>query len=97
MKKFGSFCNHYNVMDPFLVTEQLLCSFVAYIANAGLSPQTVKSYLAVVRNAQLSLGLQDTWEQSTLPILRRIQIGISRARLGRGQSSGSGYQSQRNY
>ena len=45
------------------------------------SPQTIKSYLAGVRNAQLSLGLPDPRDQSSLPILRRVQAGISRASL----------------
>lgn len=87
MKKFGSFCNQYNVMDPFPVSKRLLCSFTAYMADAGLSPQTVKSYLAAIRNAQFSLGLPDPREQSSLSILKRVQEGISRARLGRGQPS----------
>jgi len=41
MKKFHSFCTKYNVMDPFPVTEHLLCCFTAYMAEAGLSPQTI--------------------------------------------------------
>ena len=86
MKKFGTFCARY-VIDPFPVTEHLLCCFAAYMANAGLSPQTVKSYLAAVRNAQLSLGLPYPREQSSLPIFKRVQAGISRCKLRRGQPS----------
>ena len=74
-------------MDPFPDTEQLLCCFSAYMADSGLSPQTVKSYLAAVRNAQLALGLPDPREQSALPVLKRVQAGISRARLEHGQPS----------
>jgi hypothetical protein len=87
MKKFTAFCCQYNIMDPFPVTEHLLCCFAAYMADGGLSAQTVKGYLAAVRNTQLSLGLPDPREHSSLPILKRVQAGISRSRLGRGQAA----------
>ena len=87
MKKFATFCAQYNVPDPFPVTEYLLCSFASYMADQGLAPQSIKSYLAAVRNMQLSLGLPDPREQSSLPVLKRVQMGISRSRLGRQQSS----------
>ena len=87
MKKFTTFCLRYNVFDPFPVTEYLLCSFAAFMAEEGLAPQSIKSYLAAVRNTQLSLGLPDPREQSALPVLKRVQMGISRARLGRQQPS----------
>ena len=87
MRKFGSFCERYHVSDPFPVSEFLLCAFAADMADNGLAAQTIKSYLAAIRNAQLSLGLPDPREQSSLPILKRVQAGISRARLGRGHPS----------
>ena len=87
MKKFTTFCLRYNVPDPFPVTEHLLCCFAAFMANEGLVPQSIKSYLSALRNTQLSLGLPDPREQSALPVLKRVQMGISRARLGRPQSS----------
>ena len=87
MKKFWSFCDHYNIADPFPVTEHLLCAFSAYMADGGLTAQTIKSYLAAVRNTQLSLGLPDPREQSSMPTLKRVQAGIARTRLGRGHPS----------
>lgn len=87
MRKFTSFCEVYNVVDSFPVSEYLLCAFAAFMADKGLAPQTVKSYLAAIRNTQLSLGLPDPREQSSLPVLKRVQAGISRARLKRAQSS----------
>ena len=87
MKRFHSFCCCFNVTNPFPVTEQLLCSFVAYLADDGLAPQTCKSYLAAVRNMQISLGLPDPRAQSSLPILKRVQAGISRARILKGAQS----------
>ena len=38
MKRFSGFCDHYQVHDPFPVTEGLLCSFVAFLADARLVP-----------------------------------------------------------
>ena len=87
MRKFSTFCEHYHVTDPFPVSEFLLCAFAAYMADSGLTPQTVKSYLSAIRNTQLSLGLPDPRKQSSLPMLKRVQAGISRARLGRGHPS----------
>ena len=83
-RRFHNFCTKYNVWNPFPVSESLLCSFVAFLADDGLAPQTCKSYLAAVRNMQLSLGLPDPRDQSSLPVLKRVQAGISRTRMLRG-------------
>ena len=72
------------VHSPFPVSEQLLCCFAAYLADQGLAPQTGKSYLSAIRSMQISLGLPDPRDQSSLPVLKRVQAGISRARLARG-------------
>ena len=87
MRRFSGFCERFSIVDPFPVTEPLLCSFAAFLADSGLAPQSIKSYLAAIRNTQLSLGLPDPREQSSLPVLKRVLAGISRARLGRGQPS----------
>ena len=83
-----TFCVRYQVPDQFPITEYLLFAFAALMADNGLSPQTVKSYLTAVRNTQLSHALPDPREQSSLPVLKIVQAGISRTRLGRGQPSG---------
>ena len=85
LRRFHSFCTHINVYDPFPVSELLLCSFAAYLADQGLSPQSIKTYLAAVRSVQISLGLPDPRDQSSLPILKRVQAGISWCRLYRKQ------------
>ena len=40
MKKFTTFCERFQVRDPFPVTEGLQFSFAAFMADAGLAPQT---------------------------------------------------------
>ena len=72
LKKFHAFCILYNIAAPFPVTERLLCYFIAYLADQGLSPQTGRVYLAALCGMQISLGLPDPREQSSLPILKRV-------------------------
>ena len=58
--------------------------YAVYLADNNLAPQTVKSYLSALCNAQISLGLPDPRDQSSLPMLKRVQAGISRLRLLKG-------------
>ena len=87
MKRFHKFCITYNIANPFPVSENLLCSFATHLADEGLSPQTGKTYLAAVRNTQLSLGLPDPREGSSMPLLKRVQTGIRRISMLKGTTS----------
>lgn len=87
MRRFNTFCTTYNIWNPFPLTEEIMCAFVAYLAEQGLAPQTGKAYLSALRNAQISLGLPDPRDQSSLPLLKRVQAGISRIRLQEGSSA----------
>ena len=87
MKRFDAFCRQYAVPSPFPVTEHLLCCFAAHLADQGLAPQTGKAYLAAVRNTQISLGLPDPRDQSSMPMLKRVQAGIQRVRARAGPPS----------
>ena len=80
-KRFHAFCVRFSVANPFPVNEKLLCSFAAYLAVEGLAPQTGKVYFSAVRSMQLSLGLPDPREQSSMPALKRVQAGIRRFRM----------------
>ena len=82
MRRFHAFCVRFNMHTPFPVSEYVLCCFAAYLADEGLAPQMVKCYLAAVRSMQLSLGLPDPRDHSSLPMLKRVLAGISRAKLG---------------
>ena len=84
MKHFHSFCTQYNILQPFPLSEQLLCSFATYLADQGLAPQTGRSYLSALRSMQISLGLPDPRDRSSLPVLKKVQAGISRARVFKG-------------
>ena len=86
MKRFEAFCSQFSVVSPFPITEHLLCCFAAFLADQGLTPQTAKSYLAAVRNMQISLGLPDPRDQSSMPMLKRVMAGIQRARASSGST-----------
>ena len=86
LKRFYLFCTKFNITTPFPVSERILCAFTAYLADKNLSPQTGKVYLSAVRNMQISLGLPDPRDQSSLPILKRVQAGVARAAKSRGKA-----------
>ena len=53
-----SFCSAI-ASSPYPVTEHQLSKFVAFMYQEGLSAGTMKTYLAAVRHAQISMGLGD--------------------------------------
>ena len=57
--KFVSFCSTYSVTTTFPVSEDILCYFLSHLAVQGLSPQTIKVYLAGIRHMQIAIGLPD--------------------------------------
>ena len=46
------------------------------MAEENVTMQTIKTYLAAVRSMQISLGLPDPQDQSSLPMLKHVQAGI---------------------
>ena len=48
------------------------------MACQGLSPQTIKVYLARIRHMQISISLSDPKEFTSMPRLRMVQSGIQR-------------------
>ena len=69
------------------MSEKLLCYFAVTLAEEGLAPQSIKTYLAAVRNMHISLGFPDPRANSSLLILRRIQAGIQRVQATKGTPS----------
>ena len=68
----------YPVTTPFPVSEDILCYFSTYMVCQGLSPQTIKVYLAGIWHMQISIGLPDPKEFTSMPRLRMVQSGIQR-------------------
>lgn len=72
------------VIAPFLVTELLLCHFVASLAKEGLAPNTLKTYLAGIRHAQVMRGLPEPAQMGPMPRLKLLQTGVTRERTTSG-------------
>ncbi len=83
MHKFHKFCTLYDVTSPFPLTEGLLCTYAAFLDDQHLSPQTIKSNLAALRNWQISLGLPNPRDNSSLPMLKRVQAGHQQTTPGK--------------
>lgn len=87
MNRFLSFCAAFNITNPFLVSESLLCYFVAYLAGRGISPATIKTYLAATCNTQILRGHPELLQSSSLLHLHLIQSGVRRESTRRGPST----------
>ena len=73
MNQFHVMYATHNITDPFPATEQMLCYFAAFLANKEMAPQSIRTYLSVQQNAQISMGYPDPRNWSTLPVLKRVQ------------------------
>ena len=71
-------------VNPFPVSESILCYFVASLARQGLAPATIKTYLSGVRHAQIMRGFEEPRQHSTLPRLHLLQAGVKRVRFQQG-------------
>ena len=80
LNRYLSFCFAFGVLSPFPVSETLLCYFVTSLAQEGVAPTTIKTYLAAVRHAQIIRGHPEPRETSSLPRLRLVQNGVRRER-----------------
>ena len=78
LRRFFNFCEQYSILTPFPVSETILCYYASYLTSQSLSPQTIKTYLAGIRHMQITLGLPEPREYSSLPRLRLVQAGIKR-------------------
>ena len=85
VNRFSAFCMKYNITTPFPVKELLLCRFVTVLAEEGLAPATIKTYLAGVRHAQIMRGLPEPRQEAgAMARLRLVQAGILRRRISEG-------------
>ena len=88
LRRFAAFCSLYSILSPFPVSESLLCYFCSYLACQHLSPQTIKTYLAGIRHTQITLGLPDPKDFSSLPRLQQVQSGIQKTHALRSSPEG---------
>ena len=67
------------------MSEATVCLFAAYLANAGLAPQTISVYMAAIRHLQISSGFKAPPRESW-PHLYYTLRGINRVRAATQQS-----------
>ncbi len=80
-KRYTDFCAAAG-LSPFPVTEPSLSAFVAFLYRVGLTAGTIKSYLSVVRHAQIALGLGDPGI-GNMPQLQYVSKGVRKLTAGR--------------
>jgi len=79
--QYLEFCNLFSAhaaVTPFPVSEVIPTYFVPYLFKEDLTGGTIKSYLAAVRHAQISLGLGDP-RMGDMPRLEYVIKGIKRS------------------
>ena len=57
-KRYTDFCRDF-ALNPFPVTELILCYFVACLGQQGLAPTTIKACLSGVHQMQIAAGYPD--------------------------------------
>ena len=85
MRRFYRFCDAYNISTPFPVSESTLCYFVTVLANDNSAAQTIKTYLATVRDTNIALGFLVPCTHAAMPRLDRIQAVIYHVLASRGK------------
>ena len=69
-----TFCISQNI-NPFPVSENTLCQFVAQLAHEGISHQSIKGYLSAIRHQQISLDHPNPYI-CKMPKLEQVIKGI---------------------
>ena len=75
-KRYTQFCQHLNV-SPLPVSENVLCHYVAHLAQEGLKHTSIKTYLSAIRHAQILAGQGDPF-QTPFPLLEYMFYEASR-------------------
>ena len=57
-KRFLDFCSRIH-HEPLPLSEQILCRYVAFLAEQGLAPKSIKGYLSAARHLQISMHLPE--------------------------------------
>ena len=69
----------YGIQSPLPLQENILCSFVAYLAGKNLKHRTIKAYLSGIRHLQIQKSLGNPFASGSMPRLEYVLTGIKRA------------------
>ena len=82
-RRFLAFCSR-SKLSPLAVSEEMLCRYVAFLAEDGLAHSTIKSYLSAVRQLQIAEGLPDPFLASMPRLEQEIKgIKVRQGKQGR--------------
>ena len=73
-KRYLEFCRD-SSSNPFPLTEDQLCRFVAHLAEEGLHHSSIKGYLSAIRRMQIVGGMGDPFTVSW-PLLEYTLRGV---------------------
>ena len=73
-KRYLEFCRS-GGLSPFPLSEDQLCTFVAYLMDEGLQHTSIKGYLSAIRRLQIVRGLGDPFAASW-PLLEYTLKGL---------------------
>ena len=68
----------YSVQNPFPLEENILCSYVAYLAEQNLKHRTIKAYLSGIRYLQIQKSLGNPFASGSMARLEYVLAGIKR-------------------
>ena len=68
----------YGISTPFPLQEDILCSYVAFLAKEGLKHQSIKAYLTGIRYLQIQKSLGNPFANGGMPRLEYVLTGIKR-------------------
>ena len=79
VNRYLLFCSVYNVSPPFPKSESVLCYFLVSLGKQGLTPGTIRTYLAAVWHEVLVRGFPEV-HQKELPRIQFVTAGIRHER-----------------
>ena len=78
-RRFASFCVRYGVQNPYPLEEDILCSYVAFLAEQHLKYRTIKTYLSGIRHQQIQKSLGNPFAGDSMPRLECVLAGVKQA------------------
>ena len=68
----------FDIQEPFPLQEDVLCRYVAFLAQQHLKFRTIKAYLSAIRCLQIQRGLGNPFADGSMPRLEYVLAGVKR-------------------
>ena len=82
LKRYLEFCGQFN-LAPFPFEQDVLCYFVAFLADHCIGHQTTRCYLSGIRHMQITLDYPDPDCTHMMQLLQQVLCGV-RSLLSKG-------------